>query len=144
MGIKVQTKAEAAKSDTKQSGGAHALSPPDLRIFLVRCNAQFMGPTEIAKRVKEELGVDITPQVAALYNPTKVAGARLSKKFKELFAAERRAFIENLEDLPMAHRANRLRLLNDLALNAKRESDRLSAIDLSRKEMAELDYCEGD
>lgn len=48
------------------------------KTFLVQALTRFETPMEVARALKEEFGIEITPQRAENYDPTKRAGQRLS------------------------------------------------------------------
>lgn len=90
-----------------------ALKEP-VKMFIVQSLACFETPQQVVEAVKQEYGIEITRQQVALYDPTKVAGRNLSKKLKELFDSTRKNFRENVEDIPIANKAFRLRELQKM------------------------------
>lgn len=62
-----------------------------------------------ADSLKKEYGVTITPQAVEAYNPIKYAGRNLAKRWRELFEATRKEFLEKASDVPIANRSVRLR-----------------------------------
>jgi hypothetical protein len=90
-----------------------ALKEP-VKMFIVQSLACFDTPQQVAEAVKQEYGIEITRQQVALYDPTKVAGRNLSKKLRELFESTRKSFRENVEDIPIANKAFRLRELQKM------------------------------
>lgn len=89
------------------------LSEP-VKIYIVQSLACMISPQKVAEAVKQEYGVDIDRKQVQLYDPTKVAGKNLSKKFVELFHKTRKEFRENIIDIPLANKAYRLRELQDM------------------------------
>jgi len=86
------------------------------RAFLVRELACFASPTESVNALKAQFGVDVSIQAAEHYDPTKWAGKRGAKKWAELFAMARQAFIEQVqESIPLAHRSVRIKKLANAA-----------------------------
>ncbi|MNE32967.1 hypothetical protein D3C80_1266060 [compost metagenome] len=85
-----------------------ALKDP-VKIFIVQSLACFETPQQVVEAVKQDYKIEITRQQVALYDPTKVAGRNLSKKLKDLFERTRKDFRENIEDIPIANKAFRLR-----------------------------------
>ncbi|WP_022727238.1 DUF2280 domain-containing protein [Fodinicurvata sediminis] len=82
------------------------------KVFIVQRLACFDTPSEAAKAFKEEHGIEITPQAAEGYDPTKRAGQNLSKRLRETFEATRKRFLEKYEsEVPEANKAVRLKHL---------------------------------
>ena len=68
------------------------------RIFLVQEFACFASPMEAADALKQEFGVEITPQGAQHYDATSVnSKMRLAAKWQELFKVARQAFLDDVE-----------------------------------------------
>lgn len=85
-----------------------ALREP-VKIFIVQSLACFETPQQVADAVKENFNIEIGRQQVAFYDPTKVAGKNLSKKFVTLFNETRKKFQENVLDIPIANKAFRLK-----------------------------------
>ena len=82
------------------------------RAFLVKEFACFSSPAEAVNALKEEFGVEISPQGAQHYDATSSAGRQAAKKWHELFDVAREAFLEHVETrIPHAHKAVRIRKL---------------------------------
>lgn len=81
------------------------------RAFLVGRLAVYDTPKQASDALKAEYGVDITPQGAEAYDPAKRAGSRLSERWRKLFDSTRFRFLENIEDIPAANKAVRVRKL---------------------------------
>lgn len=90
-----------------------ALKEP-VKIFIVQSLACFDTPQQVADAVKQEYNIEVSRQQVAAYDPTKYAGRNLSKKLKELFERTRKDFRENVEDIPIANKAFRLRELQKM------------------------------
>jgi hypothetical protein len=86
-----------------------------VKVFIVERLACFDTPTEVAKAVKLEFGVTVSPQQLTAYNPSTVAGGRMSKTLKDLFEATRKKFLADTSQIAIAHKAYRLRVMNRLA-----------------------------
>lgn len=84
----------------------------NVKLFVVRALACYDQPTEITRQVKEEFGLEVTRQQVAVYDPTRVAGKDLSKKWRVVFEAARKAFLEDVSTIPIASQSFRLRALN--------------------------------
>jgi hypothetical protein len=91
-----------------------------VKIFIVQSLACRDTPQEVADAVKQEFGIQIERQQVAAYDPTKIRGKDLSKKFVELFYETRKKFDEGLIDIPIANKHFRLKQYDKLlAKNSK-------------------------
>lgn len=82
------------------------------RAFLIREFACFATPMEASQALKQEYGLEITPQGAQHYDVTSGAGSRAAKKWHELFEVARKAFLEEVSDsIPLAHKSVRIKEL---------------------------------
>jgi hypothetical protein len=84
------------------------------RRFIVQALACYDTPTEVSVALKEEMGVEVARTQVAQYDPTKVAGARLAKKWRDLFEDTRKRFRKEIAEIPIADQAFRLRALGKL------------------------------
>lgn len=78
---------------------------------IVRGLAAFDSPGQVAKSVKAEFGVDVSPQQVEAYDPTKRAGADLSAELRTLFVEERERAKMDIDAVAIAHKPVRLRKL---------------------------------
>lgn len=79
-----------------------------VKAHIVQGLAQFQTPTDVADSVKQEFGITIGRQQVAAYDPTKVTGRNLGKKWRAIFEATRKRFLENVADVPIANLAYRM------------------------------------
>lgn len=99
----------------------------DVRRFIVVRLACFETPTEVAAAVNETFGLTLDRRNISHYHP-EYAGADLAKEWRGLFAATRKAYLEETADIPVAQQAFRLRQLQSLYDRAKlRGNDKLAA-----------------
>lgn len=91
----------------------------EVKGFIVQCLACFDPPSAVVKAVKSEFEVDISPQQAETYDPTKRAGRALSPKWRAIFEATRAEFISDTSRIGISHRAVRLRALQRMAEKAE-------------------------
>lgn len=82
-----------------------------MQLAIVKALASFDTPTEIVAMVKRDFAVDVTRMQIAKYDPTKVAGEKVSAKLRAVFEAARRTFLSNMADIPLSHLSVRLRVL---------------------------------
>lgn len=90
----------------------------DVKMFIVHALACFDTPQQVADAVKAEFGLTVTRQQCQAYDPGKSMGAKLSKKWCEIFDATRKAFLVDQASIPIANQNFRLRALNNLYQNA--------------------------
>lgn len=82
--------------------------------FIVQALACYDTPTEVSAALKEEMGIDAPRTQVAQYDPTKAAGAKLAKKWRDLFEDTRKRFRETVAEIPIADQAFRLRALGKI------------------------------
>ncbi|QHH95428.1 DUF2280 domain-containing protein [Acinetobacter gyllenbergii] len=111
-----------------------ALKEP-VKIFIVQALACRDTPQEVAFLVKQEFGVDIDRMQCASYDPTKVAGRNLSKKFKDLFEVTRKKFDKGLIDIPISNKHYRMKQYDKLLSNTKNTATKLKILEQAAKEM---------
>jgi hypothetical protein len=90
-----------------------------VRRYIVRQLACYDTPTQVARAVKEEYGVEITRMQAAAHDPTKAAGANLARELCELFTETRAKFRTEVDEIPIASQAFRLRVLSRMQQRAE-------------------------
>lgn len=113
----------------------------EVKAFIVQGLATYMTPTQVADAVLDEFGETITRQTVARYDPTKVAGKDVGEEWVELFNECRKTFQEDLQAIPIANKAYRLSLLNDMAIDALKSKNRplvASLIEQAAKEVGDV------
>lgn len=109
------------------------------RAFIVQRVACYDSPREVADAVKEEYGIEITPQAVEVYDPTKRAGRGVAKTWRELFETTRAAFLKNVTDhVPEANKAVRIRMLANSARALKARGNHLGAAEMLERIAKEL------
>jgi hypothetical protein len=83
----------------------------NVKLRIVQALARFDTPSQVAKDIKAEFGLDVSPQQCEAYDPNKRVGQKLSEKFRLIFAETRKAFLEDTSLIGVSHRAVRLRTL---------------------------------
>ncbi|GJE74510.1 DUF2280 domain-containing protein [Methylorubrum suomiense] len=101
---------------------ANALSD-EVKRFVVQQLAMFETPSEVAKAVKEEFGIETTRQAVEAYDPGKRAGAALSQEFRDLFEATRANFLADTAAIAVSHKVVRLRTLSRLIETAEKRGN---------------------
>ena len=114
-----------------------ALKEP-VKIFIVQALACRDTPQEVADQVLQEFGVSIDRKQCQSYDPTKVAGRNLSKKFKDLFKETRKKFDEGLVDIPIANKYYRMKQYDKLLINTKNTVTKLKIMEQAAKDSGGL------
>jgi hypothetical protein len=96
-----------------------AALPDNIKTRITQGLACFDTPSQVAKDVQAEFGVTVSPQQCEAYDPTKRAGERLGKKYREIFEKTRETFLKDTSRIGVAHRAVRLRKLDRAATLAE-------------------------
>ncbi len=109
-----------------------------VRMYIIQALAAFDTPSMVADAVKDEFGVTISRQSVHAYDPTKVAGKDLSEKWRNLFEESRKAFLDNVTDIPIANKATRVRALNRMAAKAEAMKNFKLAADLHKQAAEEM------
>lgn len=86
----------------------------EVKAFVVQALACFDTPTQVSTAVKEEFGLEVSRMQVSAYDPNKHMGRSLSKKWREIFDATRKAFLEDQATIPIASQNFRLRALDRL------------------------------
>lgn len=113
-----------------------------MKAFIVRGLATYMTPSEVVDAVKQEFdGLEVTRQQVSKYDPDKASGVNLSDKWQQLFVKHRKDFNDEINSIPIANKAYRLKLLGDMAVEAFESKNRPLAAKLleqAAKEVGEV------
>ncbi|HEY0915885.1 MAG TPA: DUF2280 domain-containing protein [Solimonas sp.] len=107
---------------------------PGVKRFIVQALACYDTPTQVVEAVKEEFGLDVTRMQVSAYDPDKKMGENLSAELVSLFRETRKKFKDETENIPIAQRAYRLRVMQRVV--AKAETSRNMALALQVLEQA--------
>ncbi|WP_029620630.1 DUF2280 domain-containing protein [Pseudorhizobium marinum] len=110
----------------------------EVKTYVVQALACFDAPSIVAKAVKSEFDVVISPQAVEAYDPTKIAGRRLSQRFRLLFEETRKTFLEDTASIAISHRAVRLRALQRMADKAETQGNMVLASSLLKQAAEEV------
>lgn len=110
----------------------------EIRVFVIQALASFDTPSQVVEAVKQEYGVQMTPQAVQCYDPTKYAGRNLKPKWRAIFEKARAAFIDDTKDIPIAHRSTRLRALQRMAAKAEAKGNFPLAAQLHKQAAEEM------
>ncbi|MBN3755906.1 DUF2280 domain-containing protein [Paraburkholderia sp. Tr-20389] len=114
-----------------------AVLTEDLKLAIVRALACYDSPKQVARCIKEEFGVTVSPQQVESYDPEKYAGRALSKKWRAIFEQTRKSFLEDIGKVSVANAAVRLRRIERLANKAEDQGNvalALNALEQAAKE----------
>lgn len=92
----------------------------EVKQYIVQALACYDTPDQVAKAVKAEFDIVISRQHCENYDPNKIAGKRLSQKWRDLFHSTRKTFLEDISSIPIANRAVRIRRLERMADQAEK------------------------
>lgn len=109
-----------------------------VKIYIIQRLACFDYPSEVAKAVKEEYGIDISRQAVEANDPTKVAGRDMAKKWRDLFNEIRKKFLTDISDTAISHKAVRLRRLDRMAQKAEAKGNIVLAASLYEQAAKEV------
>ena len=88
----------------------------EMKTFIVMGLARFDTPSAVAEAVKSTFGVAVTRQHVHLYDPA--CAQPPAPRWRALHAATRRAFLAEIAEIGVSHKAVRLRLLERMAHDA--------------------------
>ena len=109
------------------------------RAFLVRRLACYGSPKQAVDALKEEYGVEVTPQAAECYTPGKVAARNISRKWVELFDFTRKAFLTHIEDhIPGANKAVRMARFERAAAYFEQQKNYIAMADMTERQAKEM------
>lgn len=106
--------------------------------FVVQSLACFDSPSVVAAALKKDHGVEISPQAVECYDPTKKAGSNIALKWKLLFEATRKTFLEDTSPIAISHRSVRLRALQRMAEKAEGVGNMVLAASLMEQAAKEV------
>lgn len=106
------------------------------KLFIVRSLAVFNTPKETAELIKQEFeGLELSLQQCESYDPTKRSGQNLSEDLKKEFELTRKDFLEKPQNIPIANKAVRLQMYQNLAVrNSKNTVMLLKILEQAAKE----------
>lgn len=96
-------------------------------MFLVDELAMWSSLTETATAFKERFGTPIIIQHVAKYDANGAAGQQMAAKLRERFFGRRKEFVENVDAIPIANRAYRVKRLHEMHVAATKVGNRQQA-----------------
>lgn len=113
-----------------------------VKAYIVRGLATYMTPSEVVDAVKQEFdGLEVTRQQVSKYDPDKASGINLSDKWKQLFVKQRKDFNDEINSIPIANKAYRLAMLDNMARDAFESKNRplvAKLLEQAAKEVGEV------
>lgn len=85
------------------------------KFYIAELLGCYLTPSQVAREFEEYFGMAISPQAVQCYDPTKRAGAHLSRKLLEVFVFARGEYRMRIENIAVAHIVVRLQMLGDAA-----------------------------
>jgi len=113
----------------------------DVKVFIVVELGCFETPAAVAEAVKAKFNVDVSRQHVESYDPTKHAGRNVAGRWKVLFDRVREGCQRELDKVPCAHRAVRLRCLDRMSREAEKIGNVALAAAILEKAAKEVGDC---
>ncbi|QXG29094.1 DUF2280 domain-containing protein [Pseudomonas viridiflava] len=107
-----------------------AMLTPEIKTFIVQALACFDSPSQVAEAVRAEFGMTVSRQQVEIHDPTKRCSKGLAKRWVTLFEDTRTNFRETMVEVPVAHRAYRLRALGRMMEEAEERGNLAQAAKL--------------
>jgi hypothetical protein len=92
----------------------------EMKEFIVMRLASFDTPSEVAEACKSTFGVEISRRHVHAYDPK--CAQPPAQRWQDLHAATRAAYLSELAEIGIAHKAYRLRALDKMARDAMRRN----------------------
>lgn len=83
----------------------------EVKMYIVQLLACYDTPSMVAESVAGEFNITIDRSHVQKFDPTKVAGRAVARKYKDVFETTRKAFLEESIQVPIASKIFRLRSL---------------------------------
>jgi hypothetical protein len=98
-----------------------------VKAFIVDSLAAYQKQKAVADAVQAEFGITVTRQQVDAYLPGSVSAKSLSQEWIDRFHASRKAFLENIDAIPVTHKAVRLQALQRMAEKAEDQGNMVLA-----------------
>lgn len=93
--------------------------PTAVRMHILTELACFGTPGQVAASVKERFGIEVSRQCVEAHHPERRAGAKLNPALRALFHLTRARLRAELDDIPIACKSYRLKVLDRVAHQAE-------------------------
>lgn len=110
----------------------------EVKAFIVTNLAAFEPPSVVVELVKGEFGIAVSRQQVSGYDPATRTGKEMSEKWKVMFEKARKDFRESTDDIPLANKAVRVRMLDRMARAAMERKNVQQAKDLMKQIAEEM------
>ena len=84
--------------------------PQEAKLYIVQALARFSSPAEVVVLVRDDFGIETTIQQVRTYNPEHPK-YEAGEKWRPIFEAVRKAYLEDVSSIPIASQAFRLNAL---------------------------------
>ncbi len=101
-----------------------AVLTDEIKTFIVKALARFDTPSQVAEAVKMNFDVEVTRHQVHEYDAN--CSRPPAQRWRELHAATRQAFLRDIAEIGIAHKAVRLRMLNRMAQQHEGSSVKLT------------------
>jgi hypothetical protein len=112
--------------------------PGHVCAHIVAALACYDTPEQVAASVKQQFGLALSRQRIEAWHPERRAGAKLGKRWRELFYETRGKLLAELDDIPIACQAYRLRVLDRVAARAEEMGNLQLALKILRQAAEEM------
>lgn len=112
--------------------------------FIVIALACFDTPTQVVNAFKDEFGAVITRAQVSEYSPATLSGRQLGSRWKQIFAATRKSFLDSVGAIPIANQATRLRALQRRLERAERSNNDRLVLQILEQAAKEIGGAYGD
>lgn len=110
-----------------------------VQAFIVKGFARFMSSKEIIEAVKNKFGLELTYQQVGFYDyDPSDDESKLGKQWQELFLKERKKAENDESNVPVSHRAFRIKLLYKMIEKAMNSGNMVLAADLLKQVAEEM------
>jgi len=96
-----------------QNGESAPTFSDEIKAFIVKALACFDTPSQVAEAVRVNFGVEVSRQQVYAYDPR--CSDPPAPRWRELHAATRAAYLSELAEIGVVHKAFRLRALDKMA-----------------------------
>lgn len=110
----------------------------DAKVYIVRRLACFDSVDVVRKGLKDDLKLDVPHQQISNYDPKNLGGKKLSDEMVNLFNETREAFRADLDSIPIANKAVRLRMLDRAAQGAEKSGNKALMAQLAEQASKEV------
>jgi hypothetical protein len=95
----------------------------EVKTFIVQSLACFDSPSVVAEAVKKQFGITVSRQLVENYDPNKTAGRAISERWRTLFEATRKAYLDDIANIGIVHLSVRLKVLQRLCDKAEEQGN---------------------